>query len=161
MLLYIIWFIHRWHISLSLLDMQMILYDYATLPRGISSFIHVSIKSHQILSYSKSFISFMISAGRTNTKQLVQYRKQISYFVIFELIFIKQECEYNSFLMMGFGILKTLSSDVTLFLILIEKGNKTGEASTFCIRCSVSLWQLLQYSLLFKVSTFTCSSYRL
>ena len=77
----------------------------------------------------------MISAGRTNTKQLVQYRKQISYFVIFELIL----CEYNSFLMMGFGILKTLSSDVTLFLILIEKGNKTGEASTFCIRCSVSL----------------------
>ena len=158
--LYIIWFIHRWHISLSLLDMQMILYDYATLPWGISSFIHFSIKSHQILSYSKSFISFMISAGRTNTKQLVQYRKQISHFVIFELIFIKQ-CEYNSFLMMGFGILKTLSSDVTLFLILIEKGNKTGEASTFCIRYSVSLWQLLQYSLLFKVSTFTCSSYRL
>ena len=157
MLLYIIWFIHRWHISLFLLDMQMILYDYATLPWGISSFIHFSIKSHQILSYSKSFISFMISAGRTNTKQLVQYRKQISYFVIFGLIL----CEYNSFLMMGFGILKTLSSDVTLFLILIEKGNKTGEASTFCIRCSVSLWQLLQYSLLFKVSTFTCSSYRL
>ena len=48
-------------------------------------------------------------------------------------------CEYNSFLMMGFGILKTLASDVTLFLILIEKSNKTGKASTFCIRCSFSL----------------------
>ena len=56
-------------------------------------------------------------------------------------MFIKQEeeCEYNSFLMMGFGILKTLASDVTLFLVLIEKNNKTGKASTFCMRCSFSL----------------------
>ena len=58
-------------------------------------------------------------------------------------MFIKQNeeelCEYNSFLMMGFGILKALASDVTLFLILIEKSNKTGKASTFCIRCSFSL----------------------